>query len=250
MTLIAPAVPTTCRIAKDRADVAACQALRYLCFHGITGVDADEFDDQSDHVMIEQDGVLIGTLRLRVLAGGADMSRTYTGQNYVFDGIAGPSLEIGRFCAADDAWSFDVIRWAWGAVLQYVDRFEIVTLFGCTSFQGTDPDKYADAFAFLHANHISDLPVAPRAMDTRPLAPFHTGLAPVALPRGQLSDLQMSYLRLGGAVSDHLVIDHALNTMHVFMWLRVADIPAARVASLRRMAAQTTGLHIPAPRNT
>ena len=250
MTLIPSQHPATCRIAQSDADVAACQALRHACFLGTDGLDADIFDASSDHVMIEQNGALVCTMRLRVLGEGVDLSATYTGQYYAFDAIKAPALEIGRFCTSAGPFSLDVLRMAWAVLLAYVDQYRIATLFGCTSFQGIDPMRYSDAFATLNTHYISDIDVQPRGADGLPLSQFASPDARSAHSFPQLSALQISYLKMGGRVSDHLIVDHGLNTLHVFLCLAVADIPAARVASLRRMAAQTTGLHIPAPRNS
>jgi putative hemolysin len=45
--------------------------------------------------------------------------------------------------------------------------------------------------------------------------------------------LLRSYLRMGGWVSDHAVVDRDLNTLHVFTGLEIGAIPSARARTLR-----------------
>ena len=42
-----------------------------------------------------------------------------------------------------------------------------------------------------------------------------------------------SYLKLGGWVSDHVVIDHDLQTIHVFTGLEIKNIPDNRLRFLK-----------------
>jgi L-ornithine Nalpha-acyltransferase len=48
--------------------------------------------------------------------------------------------------------------------------------------------------------------------------------------------LLRTYLAMGGWVSDHAVVDRALNTLHVFTALEIAAIPPARARALRLIA--------------
>lgn len=250
MTVLRAPPPILCRMAMSPDDVAACQALRYACFHDGAGLDADHFDTLSDHVMIEREGVLVCTLRLRVLPDGADFSETYTGGFYDFGPLPGPTIEVGRFCVAHGAFSSDVLRLAWAAITQRVDANHITHLFGCASFAGTDPVAYADAFGVLQAKHLGRMTIVPKTADnTR----FFDIIAAENDPRRalqQMPPLLRSYLGMGGYVSDHLVVDHTLGTLHVFTGLDIAAIPAARVRSLRALAAQTQGLHMGPLRTT
>jgi putative hemolysin len=49
--------------------------------------------------------------------------------------------------------------------------------------------------------------------------------------------LLRSYLAMGGRVSDHAVVDHRLDTLHVFTGLEVARISPGRKRLLRAMSA-------------
>ena len=52
----------------------------------------------------------------------------------------------------------------------------------------------------------------------------------------QMPPLLRSYLGIGGWVSDHAVVDRAMNTLHVFTGVEIAAIPAARARALRAVA--------------
>ena len=47
--------------------------------------------------------------------------------------------------------------------------------------------------------------------------------------------LLRSYLLMGGRVSDHAVVDHAMNTLHVFTGLEISAIPESRKKLLRAL---------------
>jgi L-ornithine Nalpha-acyltransferase len=63
------------------------------------------------------------------------------------------------------------------------------------------------------------------------LAPFDPKAALAQTPA-----LLRTYLVMGGWVSDHAVIDRALDTLHVFTALPIANIPPARARALRALA--------------
>lgn len=227
-----------CRMAQNSGDVSACQALRFACFHGGVGVDKDMYDAVSSHVMVERDGILVCTLRLRILPDGSDFAQTYTGRFYDFGPLKGPTLEIGRFCVAEDAFSLAILQQAWAAITAWVDLHNVTYLFGCASFSGSDPAAYADAFGKLLADHQGSIPISPKVSDTKSLSMVQADPFDAKRAMQQMPKLLRSYLAMGGFVSDHLVVDRLLGTLHVFIGLEIAAIPAARVKSLRKMVAQ------------
>ncbi len=103
-------------------------------------------------------------------------------------------------------------------------------LFGCTSFPGADPRPHLPALAYLAHRHLG--PEHLRPLRRAPQAVALSGLPmpdrPPALP-----PLLRSYLAMGGWVSDHAVLDHDLDTLHVFTALDIAAIPPARARALR-----------------
>ncbi len=221
------------RLGAGADDLAACQRLRHLCFFGSDGLDRDDFDPRCQHLMIEDgDGTLIAAARILLIANATALRQSYAAQYYDLAALAalsGPLMELGRFCITPAVRDADVVRAAWGALTQIVDDAGVRVLFGCTSFPGTDPAVYGLALAKLAAQHIGPEALRPgikAAEVVRLGAAKGRGTAP-------LPSLLRSYLAMGGWVSDHAVIDRAMNTLHVFTCIDIAAVPPARAKALR-----------------
>lgn len=195
-------------------------------------------DSQCEHILIEARGRLLATFRAQVFCGDTAQTDSYAAHRYDLARVAPPKgalLELGRFAVAPAGDEAAALRLAWAAVTRMVDAGSVRFLFGCSSFAGTDPGAYRDAFGFLADRHQAPAARAPgrRAAETVPLAQPYDRLRALQ----QLPPLLRSYLRLGGWVSDHAVIDRDLGTLHVFTGLDVAAVPAARARALRALAA-------------
>jgi len=88
------------RLACSALDLGAAQRLRGLAF-GTDGPDRDGFDDICAHVLIHErgSGTLVCCFRMLVLAGGAELSRSYSAQFYELSALRsfdGPMVELGR----------------------------------------------------------------------------------------------------------------------------------------------------------
>lgn len=245
------------RRAGTEADRARAYALRGTAFSRDPDTpDRDPFDAVSEQILVERDGTLVATCRLRAHATMAAAQAGYSGQFYDLSPLAplGPALELGRFCLAPGAPGPDALRLAWAGVSVRVERAGAVLLFGCPSFPGTDPARHDAAFACLAAQHIAPDAerVGRKARDTVPLAgpPAGPSADPPADPaagraqvpdprRGQraLPPLLRSYLALGGTVSDHAVVDRAMDTLHVFTAVRIDRVPPGRARALSALAA-------------
>ena len=241
--------PLTSRIAQNDDDVLRCQALRHTAFFGRDGVDKDAFDADFSHVLIENgSGDLLATLRYRILADGADLDQTYTGQFYDICGLHGPLIEIGRFCLQNNAPAADILRLAMATMTRVVDANAISYLFGCSSFAGIDPAPYCDAFSLLTGRFAlsSDVKITPKAVEyiDLPSDTFEMKVAQETMP-----PLLRSYIGIGGKTGAYAVIDRDLQTLHVFTAVEIAAIPQSRAAALRALT-QISGLHPSAPRNS
>jgi putative hemolysin len=232
------------RFAETPDDVLRAQSLRHAAFVAGTGAfpradgrDADPWDGLCRHVLVEDAaGSTSCTFRLLSL-GGRDIERSYAAQHYGLTALAafeGRMLELGRFCLAPGVADPDVLRVAWGAVARVVEDEDVRLIFGCTSFRGTEPTPYDEAFALLSERHLAPRRWLPRVKSPqvfrfarRPRRP-DPRQAMRAMP-----PLLRFYLALGGWVSDHAVIDRDLATLHVFTGLETGSIPRARSRFLR-----------------
>ncbi|MDE9450627.1 GNAT family N-acetyltransferase [Aliiroseovarius sp. Z3] len=239
----------TARFAETEADIRSAQALRHRCFRGGDGLDADSFDERCRHMLIEDAATqtLVGCCRLMPLENGARIGDSYAAQYYELSALQSydaPMIEMGRFCIAPDVLDgADILRLAWAMMTRYVEDEGIGMLFGCSSFQGTDAARYLDAFAMLRDRHL-----APKRWLPRVKAPkvFRFAQRMRRKPNAKLAlsampPLLRSYLVMGGWVSDHAVVDHDLNTMHVFTGLEVRAVPPARLRLLRAVSGQAFG---------
>ena len=237
------------RTARSAADLRAAQELRALAFGTAGRPDGDSFDAPCTHFLIEdrESGRLVCCFRVLPLPDGRALDQSYAAQFYdlgrleLFDA---PMMELGRFCLHPQARDPDILRMAWAALTRHVDSAGVRMLFGCASFRGMIAERYRHAFDLLGARYLAPLALRPRikaphviryAAQARDSAPDpRSGLA-------QMPPLLRSYLAMGGWVSDHAVVDPAMNTLHVFTGLEIAAIPPVRQRVLRAAARMLDG---------
>ncbi len=235
------------RYATSEEDARAALRLRQAAFRSGSGssedLDRDDFDASVLHLLVEErrGGRLVCCCRLLPFRDGREITGSYSGQFYDLSALSafpGPMLELGRFCIAEDCSDADVLRLAWGALSSYVEENGIALIFGCSSFEGTEAERYAATFALLTERHL-----APRRWLPKVKAPSVVRFAqlfrmsrpdPMAALRA-MPPLLRSYLAMGGWVSDHAVVDRDLGTLHVFTGLEVGRVPAARARALRAL---------------
>ena len=119
-----------------------------------------------------------------------------------------------------------------------VDAEAIGLLFGCSSFEGADWPAHAPALALLR-NHLAPAQWMPGPKAAE-IFDFASQLreTPVDLRAAMqsLPPLLRTYLAMAGWVSDHAVLDRALDTLHVFTAVEIAKIPPARARALRAIS--------------
>lgn len=224
------------RLAKTAQDLDQVMALRRAQF----GVGQDDFDAGALQVIVGAGDAVLCSYRLMPQARGAQIAASYSAQFYDLarlQTIAAPVVELGRFCMADPAQEPDVLRLAFAGMARVVDDLGAGLLFGCASFAGQ-----SGHFAALDVlrGHL-----APPAYQIGKKSPHavdfaHRTHAPTPAGLRAIPPLLRSYLALGGWVSDHAVADFDLDTLHVFTGVVIAEIPAARAASLREIAKNIT----------
>ncbi|CUH77256.1 GNAT family N-acetyltransferase [Tropicibacter naphthalenivorans] len=204
----------------------------------------DAFDGASTQVAIRdrQTGQVVCAYRYMIFPGGEALAKGYAAQAYDLSALTdfpGPVLELGRFCLAPDCHDPHVLRLAWAVLTCIVDAAGVTLLCGCASFAGTDPAPYSAALARLAQLHLAPSAYAPRVKASQTYA-YAQHIQPQDDPRAaarQMPGLLRTYLSMGGWVSDHAVIDPAMDTLHVFTGVEIARIPPARQRLLRALAA-------------
>ncbi|MGF1659152.1 MAG: GNAT family N-acetyltransferase [Rubrimonas sp.] len=240
------------RLAESIADVRAAQRLRFRAFiegrdtplegPRAAGLDADDLDALCDHMLIEdrRSGELVCCFRMLPLDDGSQIARTYSARYYDLSALKDypeRMVEMGRFCIAPEhRGDPDVLRSAWGAMTDYVEKNAVGMLFGCSSFHGVDEDEYMDAFALLKERHLAPPRWLPRVKAPKVFRfalKLRLKRPDMKLAMRRMPPLLRTYLVMGGWVSDHAVIDHDLNTLHVFTGVEIARVPPSRARLLK-----------------
>ncbi|MCX7288841.1 MAG: GNAT family N-acetyltransferase [Rhodobacterales bacterium] len=229
------------RLADGRSDAARLLAFRRAAFPRHAGAEHDAQDDMSLHVIVERGDEMQAYFRVMLFGWGAGLAQGYAARFYdvtPLSGYARPIAEMGRFCLAPGGVHPDVLRLAWGAMTRIVDDGQAGLLVGCTSFRGAGWEAHRAGLALLAAEFVGPAEHLPGRKATE-VVDFPALAGPVVDRRASLVSLPpllRTYLGMGGWVSDHAVVDHELDTLHVFTCVEVDRVPAARAASLRVLA--------------
>jgi putative hemolysin len=235
------------RLAASEKDVHKTQILRSKFYDTLTddcALDSDIFDAKCKHVLIEDTatGELHACFRFMYFPNGNHIDTSYSAQYYDLSRLKmyeKPMIEIGRFCISSDVQDYEPYRVAWAYLTAYIDQNDISLMFGCSSFYGTDAEKYTDAFALLNDWHLAPEIWKPlvKSDEVIVFTDYLVGRKPnLKEANKNLPPLLRSYLGIGGWVSDHAVVDRNLETLHVLTGVEVKAIPAARVRVLRSHA--------------
>lgn len=235
------------RLARDAADVAAAQALRYRVFvqemgsdgPGVDharGLETDAFDAHFEHLLLidaAQGDAVVGVYRLATQTQAAAAGRFYSAAEYdltLLQSSGRRLLELGRSCL-DPAYRGGAGMFhLWAALAEHVAAHGIEILFGTASFPGTDVARIAPALSLLHHAHLAppELRVRARAYQAMDL------IAPDQIDRRaamlSVPALIKAYLRLGGVVGDGAHVDHAFNTVDVCLIMDTARLNARQAA--------------------
>ena len=141
------------------SDIVAARTLRGQCFGIGQQPDVDRFDVYSTHVLIRDTTTrdLMGCFRFSLLKP-SEVPSCYSAQHYDLSSLAlhaSQMMEIGRFCIANGRRDPDILRLAWAMIAQIVLRSDVDFLFGCSSFEGTDPGRYRAGFGLLQSRYLA-----------------------------------------------------------------------------------------------
>ena len=227
------------RLARDAAEIASAQRLRYAVFveeMGASAQDAnhserleiDGFDRHFDHlILIDHErevedplDQVIGVYRLMrkevALAGPG----FYGADEYDLEKLKKSPrkiVELGRSCVAQEYRRGAAMHLMWNGLAEYVLSRDIEIMFGVASFHGTNPDDFAQALSFLHHRHLApvDIRVKAHAAHFQSMDLLAADQVDEVAARKQIPALIKAYLRLGGFVGEGAFIDHNFNTIDV-----------------------------------
>ncbi|GAB4233147.1 MAG: GNAT family N-acetyltransferase [Methyloligellaceae bacterium] len=243
-------------LARSRSEIRRAQRLRYKVFYeelsAIPDVatlmsrrDEDAYDPICDHLLVidrneppkrrrpwGRKGCVVGTYRVLRQDVAERNDGFYSQGEYdvaaMLERHAGRKrfMELGRSCVLAPYRNRRTLELLWQGVWSYAREHGIDVLFGCASFEGTDPRQHAMALSFLHHNAAAPEQWRVRAhpelhvdMNMMPASQIDSRAALRALP-----PLIKGYLRLGAFVGEGAVIDHQFGTTDVFIILPVEAI--------------------------
>ncbi len=229
----------TVRLARDDADVAAAQRLRYRVFVEELGASAspaehaarremDEFDAHFEHlILIDNETAsddpldrVAGAYRLMTGERAREGIGFYGATEYdlsKLESLGREVVELGRSCVGSEVRGGAAMHLLWSGLGEFVTARGIEIMFGVASFHGADPEPIAHALSFLHHEHL-----APEDLRVRALPEHYHPMD--LLPREavdrkqaarQIPALIKAYLRLGGFVGEGAFVDRDFNTVDV-----------------------------------
>ena len=241
--------PLQTRLARSRAEIMSAQSVRYQVFYREMGGqpsdeirraqrDHDHFDPHCDHLLVLDTGgtttEIVGTYRMMRQEQARRAGGFYSQSEYDLAPLiaANPGLEfleLGRSCILPDYRNKRTMELLWHGTWSHALAHGTDIMFGCASFEGTDPDRYADSLTWLAQNVLledhEDCPaVVSGSIDLRTIAGSGSGPVPARTAMANLPPLIKGYLRLGAQIASHAVIDEQFGTIDVLVVLKVAQI--------------------------
>lgn len=215
-------------LARDEADVAAAQRLRYEVFAGemgavlhtpAPGLDIDPFDAHCDHLLVRErrTGAVVGTYRLLPPGRAAAAGSLYSDTEFDLSGLAGiraDLVEVGRSCVHPDHRDGTVVALIWGGITRYMLASGHNWLAGCCSVPLADGGGSAAAvWDAVAAKYLS-----PEAYRVRPHRPWdRAAVGPVG--RAPLPALLRGYVRLGAWICGEPAHDPDFGVADLFVLL-------------------------------
>ena len=221
-------------LASTREEVREVQRLRYKIFieaMGLTaltnddGLDADEFDDYCDHLIVRDARTLkvVGTYRVLGPGAARQLGRFYSESEFDLsrlDHLRSSMVEAGRACIHPDYRSGGVIMLLWAGLAAYMRRERCEYLAGCASISLSDGGH--NAAALYHG--LSPEQFAPAEYRVMPRMPFPLRDGDDAPQVGQVPPLLKGYLRSGAWVCGAPAWDPDFHCADLFLLLPLAKL--------------------------
>jgi putative hemolysin len=241
------------RLATKKKHIKKAQRLRYEVFYGdgraipdlvarFSRRDMDAFDAVCDHLLVVDTEKkfgrkIVGTYRLLRRDIAEQHFGFYSESEFDIMPILqrhpqARLLELGRSCVLKPYRDKRTVELLWHGIWTYVRQHRIDAMFGCASFDGTDPDRLALPLSFLARNALVRDEWRMRALENRYVAMDRMAETHIDPKRAiaAMPPLIKGYLRLGARFGDGAVIDKQFNTIDVLVVLPVSDIEPRYIA--------------------
>lgn len=244
------------RLASRKEEIEAAQALRYHVFYEEmsakpdadalkTKRDVDRFDSFCDHLLVidhdlvpagQEDNpplnAVVGCYRLLRQDVAEQNGGFYTAGEFDIEPMlkrVGPGvrfLELGRSCVLAPYRDKRTVELLWHGIMHYVALHKLDVMFGCASFESTDPAALKVPLAYLYHEHLTPEKwyVAAQAdrhvpMNALPKEEVELRAALRAMP-----PMIKGYIRAGCFIGDGAVVDEQFGTTDVLILFPVSEI--------------------------
>jgi len=229
------------KIADSEHEVKAAQKLRFEVFNlemneGLkesfeTGLDEDQFDKHSDHLIVidRNNDRIVGTYRLLTKYIANSNGGFYSEGEFDLTNLKKLPMEIlemGRSCVHKDYRSNGVINLLWAGIAKYVQMTNAKYLFGCGSLHTHNVDEINQIFSYLKSKYYAD--------DKYRVYPLEKCVVPglrdnVAIDdtRGvmkKIPPLLKGYFRTGAQICGEPALDAEFGTTDFFILLPTESI--------------------------
>ncbi len=225
------------RKTRSQADVVLAQRLRYEVFNvelgeGLAtshaqGLDADPFDLQCDHLVIEEQGTgkIVGTYRLQTGAMAEAGLGYYSAQEFDFspyEPLRNQVLELGRACIHHDHRNRAVLDLLWRGIGGYAIAHGSRYLLGCSSLTSQDPAEGWGLYRKLENDYL-----APPELRTVPTGRYEMPALHAMRENVKTPKLFAAYLSIGAVIAGPPALDTEFQTIDFLTILDVAKISDA-----------------------
>ena len=247
--MIAASPILSVRLARDAADRAEAERLRYDVFIRELGGDGelvdhaqgrerDRFDAVTEQLLLidearPEGARVVGLYRLLDEAGAARMGQFYTEDEFDLAPLRATGrklLELGRSCLHRDYRGGTAMFRLWQGLAAHIEARGIEILFGTASFRGADPKAHAAPLALLQREHLAPAALRVTSRQAHDIALPGPAEFDGAAAMRVIPPLIKAYLRIGGKVGQGVFSDAAFNTTDVCMILDIATAHAAQRA--------------------
>ena len=233
----APRASYAVRLARDASDVEAAQRLRFKVFNlelnegldaaYLSGLDADQFDECCDHLLVEdtRSGSVVGTYRLQTGQLAAANHGYYSAQEFdfsPFEPIRCETVELGRACVHKDHRKLAVLNLLWRGIAVYATERKARYLIGCSSLTSQDAAAGLAMYQALTAEHLAEERFRTESIGAyRIVGEFPCSDFP-AVPK-----LLRAYLSIGAKICAPPALDQDFKTIDFLTLLDLRTLPAA-----------------------
>jgi putative hemolysin len=227
----------TVRLARDSADIEAAQRLRFEVFNlelnegldaaYLNGLDADQFDECCDHLLVEdtRSGAVVGTYRLQTGQLAAANHGYYSAQEFdftPFEPIRCETVELGRACVHKEHRKLAVLNLLWRGIATYATERKARYLIGCSSLTSQDAAAGTAMFAALTAEHLVEERFRTEAIGTYRITGDSICAKPPSVPK-----LLRAYLSIGARICGPPALDQDFKTIDFLTLLDLRALPEA-----------------------